>query len=232
MAAPSTSGTVDFKLDILQICEEAFEQAGGELRTGYDLQTSRRSLQLLMLEWANRGINLWTVKEASISLVASTKTYSLEDDAIDVIEGIMRTGSLLTQTDYTLTRISVSTYAQRTNKNTEARPTEMYIDRQNRPTVTFWPVPNDASFTFNYWYLRRIEDIGTDNTKNYDMPERFTPALVAGLASKIALKKPELTARFPLLKALYEEQWTIAAEEDRSKANSVFIPFIEPVTTV
>lgn len=232
MAAPSTSGTVDFKLDILSIVEEAFEQAGGELRTGYDLQTSRRSLQLLMLEWANRGINLWTVKEDSISLVASTKTYNLADDIIDVLDGIVRTNTGVSQTDYTLTRISVSTYAQRTNKNTEARPTEMYIDRQNRPTVTFWPVPNDASFTFNYWYLRRIEDIGADNTKNYDMPERFTPALVAGLASKIALKKPELTARFPLLKALYEEQWEIAAAEDRSKADTMLVPFNEPVTTV
>jgi hypothetical protein len=226
MAAPTTSGTADFKLDFLQMIEEAFEQAGTEMRTGYDLRTARRSLGLLGLEWANQGINLWTVQEASVSLVQGTLTYSLADDTIDVLDGVLRQGSGATQTDFTLTRISVSTYAQRTNKNSQSRPTEMYIDRQNRPTVTFWPVPPNSDDTFNYWYLRRIEDLG-DNTNNSDMPERFVPAMIAGLAYKIAQKKPELEHRVPTLKAFYEEQFSLAASEDREKASLVFVPLAD-----
>tara|TARA_R110002124_G_C8864803_1_gene507303 strand:- start:198 stop:899 length:702 start_codon:yes stop_codon:yes gene_type:complete len=223
MAAPTTSGTVAFKLDILQLCEEAYERAGTEMRTGYDLRSARRSLNIMLLDWVNRGLNLWTVKEATISLVAGTKTYSLADDCVDVLDAVLRDGSGASQTDYNLTRLSVSTYAQTSNKNTSARPTSMYVDRQNRATVTLYPEPNDGSQTFCYWYVRRIEDAG-DNTNNADMPERFIPALISGLAFNIALKRPELEQRMPVLKALYEEAYELAASEDRTKANLVFTP--------
>ena len=123
MAAPTTSGTVAFKLDILQVCEEAWERAGREMRTGYDLRTARRSMELMMLEWLNRGINLWTVKEASVTLVAGTTEYTLADDCIDVLEASLRDGTGTSQVDYNMTRLSVSTYAQTSNKNTQARPT-------------------------------------------------------------------------------------------------------------
>lgn len=226
--APRTSGATEFNLDILEICEEAFERAGTELRSGYDLSSARRSLQIMGLEWANRGINLWTVKEGSVTLAASTRTYTLASDVIDVIEAVARTGTGTDQVDYTMSRISVSTYAQRTNKNTESRPTEYYVDRQNRATMTVWPVPEDTTYTVRYWYLRRIEDAGP-STNNYDMPERFIPALIAGLAYNIALKRPELTDRLQTLKALYEEEFSTAANEDRSKAALQFLPFIEPV---
>jgi len=224
MAAPTTSGTVAFKLDILQICEEAYERAGLEMRTGYDLRTARRSLNLLTLEWLNRGLNLWTVKEASIDLVSGTKTYSLADDCIDVLDAVIRDGTgNTTQTDFSLTRLSVSTYAQTSNKNTNSRPTSMYIDRQNRPTVTLYPEPDDSTQDFVYWYVRRIEDLG-DNTNNNDMPERAVPALIAGLSFYIALKRPELEARIPVLKSHYEEQYELMASEDRSKASLLFSP--------
>jgi len=150
MAAPTTSGTVAFKLDILQICEEAYERAGGEMRTGYDLRSARRSLELLGLEWVNRGINLWTVTEGTLDLVSGTKTYTLADDCIDVLDAVVRDGTGATQTDYNLTRLSVSTYAQTSNKNTSSRPTSMYVDRQNRATVTLYPEPNDSAQDFVY----------------------------------------------------------------------------------
>jgi len=223
MAAPTTSGAVNFKLDILQICEEAYERAGGELRTGYDLRSARRSLELLALEWVNRGLNLWTVKEASLALTVGTSVYSLADDVIDVLDAVIRDGSGTTQTDFTLTRLSVSTYAQTSNKNTESRPTSMYIDRQNRPTVTLYPTPNNAAQTFNYWYIRRIEDLG-DSTNNNDMPERAIPAIVSGLAFNIALKRPEFEARIPILKSHYEEQYELMASEDRSKTPLIISP--------
>jgi len=223
MAAPTTSGTVAFKLDILQICEEAYERAGGEMRTGYDLRSARRSLELLGLEWVNRGINLWTVTEGTLDLVSGTKTYTLADDCIDVLDAVVRDGTGATQTDYNLTRLSVSTYAQTSNKNTSSRPTSMYVDRQNRATVTLYPEPNDSAQDFVYWYIRRIEDMGA-NTNNNDMPERAIPALVAGLAFNIALKRPEFEARVPILKGHYEEQYELMASEDRSKASLIFSP--------
>jgi len=223
MAAPTTSGTSDFKLDILQICEEAYERAGIEMRSGYDLRTARRSLNLMALEWVNRGLNLWTVEESSETLTAGTATYTLDDDCIDVLDAVIRDGSGTSQTDFNLTRITVSTYAQTSNKNTQSRPTSMYVDRQNRTTVTLYPTPNDATQTFNYWYIRRIEDLGV-NTNNVDMPERFVPAMIAGLAFNIALKRPELEQRIPLLKAIYDEQYQLAASEDRDKSALVFSP--------
>jgi hypothetical protein len=227
MAAPTTSGTYDFKLDILQVCEEAYERAGLEMRTGWELRTARRSLELLALEWVNRGLNLWTVTEASVSLVSGTRTYALEDDCIDVLEGVLRDGTGTDQTDYSLTRLSVSTYAQTSNKNTEARPTSMYVDRQTRVSVTLYPTPSDSTQVFRYWYIRRIQDLGSANTNNNDMPERFIPALIAGLAFNIALKRPEAADRVPMLKALYEEAYELAASEDRNKAPLVFSPLQE-----
>ena len=224
MAGPTTSGTANFKLDILQICEEAYERAGKEMRTGYDLRSARRSMQIMMLDWVNRGLNLWTVTEASIDLVSGTKTYDLADDCIDVLDAVVRTGTGASQVDFNLTRLSVVTYAQTSNKNTEARPTSYYVDRQNRATVTLYPEPNDSTQDLVYWYVRRIEDLGAANTNNPDMPERFLPALISGLAFNIALKNPELETRIPFLKALYEEAYELAASEDRTKASLVFTP--------
>ena len=224
MAAPTTSGTADFKLDILQVCEEAYERAGLEMRSGYDLRTARRSLNLMALEWVNRGLNLWTVEESSEALVVGTATYTLDDDCIDVLDAVIRDGSGTSQTDFNLTRITVSNYAQTSNKNTQSRPTSMYVDRQNRATVTLHPTPNDATQTFVYWYVRRIEDLGDANTNNLDMPERFVPAMIAGLAYNIALKRPELENRIPLLKSIYEEQYQLAASEDRDKSSLIFSP--------
>lgn len=224
MAAPTTSGTVNFKLDILQLCEEAYERAGTEMRTGYDLRTARRSLNILLLGWVNRGLNLWTVKEASLDMVAGTKTYTLADDCVDVLEAVIRDGTGASQVDYNLTRLSVSSYAQTSNKNTESRPTSYYVDRQNRATVTVYPEVNDSTLDLVYWYVRRIEDVGAANTNNPDMPERAVPALISGLAFYLALKRPELEQRIPILKALYEEDYEMMASEDRTRASLVFSP--------
>ena len=224
MAAPTTSGTVAFKLDILQICEEAYERAGTEMRTGYDLRTARRSLNIMLLGWVNRGLNLWTVSEATLDMVAGTKTYTLADDCVDVLDAVIRDGTGDSQVDYNLTRLSVSTYAQTSNKNTPARPTSYYVDRQNRATVTVYPEVNDSTLDFVYWYVRRIEDMGATNTNNPDMPERAVPALISGLAFHLALKRPELETRIPILKALYEEEYEMMASEDREKASLVFTP--------
>jgi hypothetical protein len=230
----TTSGTSSFDLQLTDLFEDAFERAGLEMRTGYDFRTARRSFNLLTTEWANRGVNLWTVENGTISLVAGTATYNLPVDTIDLIEHVIRQnpGNSSTQTDINISRISVSTYSTIPNKLSTGRPIQVYVNRQSgattptgvqSPTITVWPVPSDGSYTFVYWRLRRIQDAGNgDGTA--DIPYRFLPALTAGLAYQIAMKKPEAAERIPMLQAEYERQWTLASEEDREKAPVRFVP--------
>jgi hypothetical protein len=169
----ATSGTTAFNLDLSEIVEEAFERCGAELRTGYDLRTARRSLNLLFAEWANRGVNMWTIDQGSITLVPGTETYNLPSDTVDLMEHVIRTGSgnASTQADLNITRISVSTYATIPNKLTQARPIQVYIDRVSPiPNITVWPVPDSSqTYTFVYWRLRRIEDAG-NGVNTMDVP--------------------------------------------------------------
>lgn len=223
----STSGTTTFEPDLSEIIEEAFERCGAELRTGYDLRTARRSLNLLFTDWSNRGINLWTVEQGSLPLVAGTATYSLPSDTVDLLEHVIRTGSGVasTQADLTITRISISTYASLPNKLTQARPIQIYIDRlAPTPTVTLWPIPDDSTtYTLVYWRFRRVQDAG-DGSNTMDVPFRFLPALVAGLAYHLAMKLPGGLERLQVLKAQYDEAWQTAADEDRDKASVRFVP--------
>ena len=230
----TTSGTSSFDLQITDLFEDAYERAGFEMRSGYDFRTARRSFNLLTTEWANRGINLWTVENGSIALTAGAATYNLPLDTIDLIEQVIRQnpGSSSTQIDINISRISVSTYSTIPNKLTTGRPIQVYIDRQSGaqtptgiqyPTITVWPVPSDNSYTFVYWRLRRIQDAGNgDGTA--DIPYRFLPALTAGLAYQIAMKRPEAAARIPMLQAEYERQWDLASSEDREKAPLRIVP--------
>jgi hypothetical protein len=222
-----TSGTTAFNLDLSEIVEEAFERCGAELRTGYDLRTARRSLNLLFADWANRGINLWAIDSGSIPLVAGTATYSLPSDTVDLIEHVIRTGAgnVSTQSDLTITRISVSTYSSIPNKLTQARPIQVYIDRQSPiPTVTVWPVPDSSTpYTLVYWRLRRVQDAG-DGSNTMDVPYRFLTCMVAGLAYYLGLKIPNAMDRLPVLKQQYDEAWDMAASEDREKAAVRFVP--------
>jgi len=220
-----TSGTATFNPSIDVIIEEAFERAGSELRSGYDLKSARRSLDIMSAEWSNRGYNLWTVEQGTISLVANDPTYDLPNDTIDLIEFVVRTGSGASQVDQTLTRIGVNQYASIPTKTQTGLPLQLYIDRATTtPTVTFWPVPQNGTYTFVYWRMRRIQDTG-QASNTMDVPSRFIPAMVAGLAYYIAMKKPDLMDRLPFLKAEYEEQFRLAYEEDRERIPLRIIPY-------
>lgn len=222
----ATSGTSTFNLDLSEIVEEAFERCGGELRTGYDLKTARRSLNLMFADWANRGINMWTFEQGTQTLTPGVATYTLPADTVDLLEHVIRTGagSAATQADLTITRISVSTYATIPNKLQQARPIQIWIERLNIPQFTVWPVP-DSSQTYQlvYWRLRRIQDAG-NGTNTMDMPFRFIPCMVAGLAYYLSMKVPGAEARMPVLKQQYDEAWQLAADEDREKAAIRFVP--------
>lgn len=223
----TTSGTTAFNLDFTDIAEEAWERAGKELRTGYDLRTARRSMNLMTIEWQNRGINMWTIDEGSIPLVAGTATYDLPADTIDLLDHVIRTndGNVATQADLTITRISVSTYSSIPNKLTQARPIQLWVQRlRDAPKVTVWPVPEQSNYyVLRYWRLRRIQDAG-NGVETPDVQFRFLPALTAGLAYYLALKTPELMDRVQMLKAAYDEAFDYAAGEDREKAADRFVP--------
>ncbi len=223
----ATSGTTTFNLDLVELVEEAFERCGAELRTGYDLKTARRSLNLMFADWANRGLNMWTFEQGSITLVAGTATYDLPADTVDLLEHVIRTGagSAATQADLTITRISVSTYATIPNKLQQARPIQIFIQRKTSiPQVTVWPVPdNTQTYTLVYWRLKRLDDAGT-GINTMDVPFRFVPAMVAGLAYHLAMKIPGGVDRLMMLKQQYDEAWALASEEDREKAAVRFVP--------
>lgn len=218
----ATSGTATFNLDLNEYVEEAFERCGAELRTGYDLRTARRSLNLLFADWSNRGINMWTIEQGSQVLTPGTNTYTLPADTVDLIEHVIRTGAgnVSTQTDLTITRISVSTYSSIPNKLQQARPIQVWINRQaDAPQFTVWPTPdNSQTYTFVYWRLRRIQDAGAGGTYTQDIPFRFLNALVAGLAYYLSMKIPGAMERMQVLKAQYDEAWDLASTEDREKA--------------
>ena len=299
----TTTGSTLFNLDFTEIAEEAWERAGREMRSGYDLRTARRSMNLMTIEWQNRGINMWTMEQGFINLTPGLATYALPTDTIDLLEQVIRTGqnSSSTQADLTITRISVSTYATIPYKLQQARPIQVWVQRlsgqvnptdailvgaisatdttltlntvvglagsgfirlnsediyytyisgntlggvfrgQNNttaasqadgtavfvpqlPAVTVWPTPdNSTSYQFVYWRLRRVQDAGA-GVETADMNFRFLPCVVAGLAYHIAMKVPELMPRLEMLKAAYNEQFDLAAGEDREKAAIRFVP--------
>jgi hypothetical protein len=226
----TTTGTAEFNLDLNSLIEEAFERCGAELRSGYDFRTARRSLNLLTIEWANQGINLWTLEQGSIPMVQGQITYDLPVDTIDLLEQVIRTnaGASPNQIDINITRISADTYITIPNKNAQGRPIQVWINRQSgadypvtgvaNPQINVWPAPDQNNYyTFFYYRLRRIQDSGTGiNTQ--DIPFRFLPCLVAGLAYQLSLKIPGAIERAPMLKQMYDEAWQQASDEDREKA--------------
>jgi hypothetical protein len=221
----TTSGTAAFNLDIMDLIEEAYERAGVEARTGYDFRTARRSLNLITAEWANRGLNLWTIEQLTQVVTAGQATYNLPADCIDVIELAVRLTSNGQSTDYTIDRVGVGDYASIPNKATQGRPVQYYVERlTSLSRYTLWPVP-DQAYTILYWQMRRMEDAGA-GTNTIDIPVRFVPCLAAGLAYHLAMKRPEATNRLQFLKGEYEEQFKLAADEDRDRANLHLLPWI------
>jgi hypothetical protein len=305
----TTSGVAAFDLDLNEIVEEAFERAGGEMRTGYDLRTARRSLNLLFADWGNRGVNMWTFEQNVITLATGQPTYALPDDTVDLLDHVIRTNANVpnNQADLTITRISVSTYATIPNKLITGRPIQVWIQKlsgqdsvlagtlqatiladttlipitslagvpnagfikidneliafnevqpasggnpalllncargqggttaaghnsgaaiilSQKNSITVWPTPNPGTtYQFVYWRLRRMQDAG-GGVKTMDVPFRFLPCLVAGLAYYIALKVPDGLSRLQVLKEQYDEAWLTAAGEDQEKAAVRFVP--------
>lgn len=206
----TTSGSRDFNLDVAEVIEEAYERCGLEVRTGYDAKTARRSLNLMFADWANRGLNLWTVKQGVLTLTAGQAQETLTADVVDLLEVVLRRDG----TDYQLDRISRGEYMTLPDKTTQGRPSQFYFDRQIAPVLNIWSVPENSTDQLVYYYVQRIQDADT-LTNTADMPFRFYPCMVAGLAYYMAMKRaPD---RIQMLKSVYEEEFQRAADEDESR---------------
>ena len=216
----TTSGSRDFNLDVGEIIEEAYERCGLEVRTGYDARTARRSLNLMFAEWANRGLNLWTVNQGTITLTQGQAQQTLTSDVVDVLEMVLRRDN----TDYEIERISRGEYLTLPNKTTQGRPSQFYFDRQIDPVINLWSVPENSTDQIIYYYVRRIEDADA-LVNTTDMPFRFYPCMVAGLAYYMSMKRaPE---RSQLLKVVYEEEFQRAADEDEGRTPLKLQPSIQ-----
>jgi hypothetical protein len=229
-----TTATTEFNLDLNNMVEEAFERCGAELRSGYDMRTARRSLNLLTMEWANKGINLWTIEQGEQVLTAGLGEYDLPADTVDLLDHVIRTGTGTNQSDLTISRISVSTYASIPSKNNTGRPIQVWFQRKTGatdsagdvvyPQIHVWPKPGTSqTYTFVYWRMRRMLDAG-NGINGQDVPFRFIPCMVAGLAYHLAKKIPGAEPRIQMLKADYDEAWEWASTEDREKASNRFVP--------
>ena len=206
----ATSGSRDFNIDVGEIIEEAYERCGLEVRTGYDARTARRSLNLMFADWANRGINMWTVAQGTITLTQGQATQTLTADVVDVLEVVLRRSN----TDFEVERISRGEYATLPNKTTQGRPSQFWFNRQINPVINLWAVPENSTDQLIYYYVQRIEDADA-LVNTTDMPFRFYPCMVAGLAYYIAMKRaPE---RIQLLKSVYEEEFQRASDEDEDR---------------
>ena len=213
----TTSSSTNFELDVAEYIEEAFERCGMEVRTGYDLQTAKRSLNILLADWANRGLNQWTIEQRTQSLTSGTAEYELATDVIDILNAVIRRST----TDFTMTRISRDQFLNIPTKSQTGRPSQYFLDRQLTPKVKLWSTPENSTDVLVYDALTRIQDADTQ-TNTMEVPFRFYPCLTAGLAYYIAMKRaPD---RIQLLKAMYEEEFERAAAEDRDRSNLSLTP--------
>jgi len=216
----ATSGSTNFDLNVAEIIEEAYERCGIEARTGYDFKSAWRSMNLMFAEWANRGINLWTVKQGTQALTSGTATYTFTADYTDLLEVVLRRSG----TDYELGRMSRGEYLTLPNKTSTGRPSQYFFDRQTLPQITLWATPDSSTDTLVYYYIKRIQDVDT-LVNTADAPFRFLPCMISGLAYYVAMKKaPE---RVQLLKAVYEEEFQRAAAEDEDRVPLKLQPSIQ-----
>ena len=224
----ATSGTTAFNLDLSDIMEEAYDLCGLTMRSGYDYRNARRALDLIFLEWQNKGLNLWTITQDTQTLTAGTSTYAANTAALEIVDAFIRTdsGDTSKQFDQQLTRISRTEYNHQAKKLNKAKPTQFFADKGTGGiNIVLWSTPDDAqTYTLVYDYIKRIEDTGTPASNNADVPARYLPCLTYALAFNIASKSPEAQLRVPMIKARYDELWNEVSDADRERASVKFVP--------
>ena len=222
----AVSGSTNFEPNITEFIEEAYERCGLELRTGYDLKSAIRSANIMLAEWANRGLNQWTINTGTQTVTQGTESYNLGTDVIDVLDVVVRRTTGTETTDIRLDRVSRAEYFNIPNKATQSRPSQFFLDKQNNPKLFLYPTPENSTDIIRFTKLTRLDD--ADNARNtMDIPFRFYPCFAAGLAYYLSIKRaPERT---PELKAIYEEEFRRAADQDEDRASFKIRPFTRGV---
>lgn len=219
----TTSSSTDFEPDVTEFIEEAFERCGLELRTGYDLKTAKRSINIMLAEWANRGLNQWTIEQTTQTVTQGTNQYTLNSNVIDILDCSIRRNTDGANLDLQMSKISRSEYLNIPTKSTEARPTQFFLDKQVSPVLNIWPTPENSTDVLVFNKLVRMDDADTA-TNTMDMPFRFFPCFAAGLAYYIAIKKaPE---RVVMLKQMYEDEFERALSQDEDSASFRIAPYL------
>ena len=219
----TTSSSTNFEPDVTEFIEEAFERCGLELRTGYDLKTAKRSINLMLAEWANRGLNQWTIEQTTQTVTKGTNQYTLNSNVIDILDCSIRRDTDGTNLDLQMSKISRSEYLNIPTKSTEARPTQFFLDKPVSPVLNIWPTPENSTDVLVFNKLVRMDDADTA-TNTMDMPFRFFPCFAAGLAYYIAIKKaPE---RVVMLKQMYEDEFERALSQDEDSASFRIAPYL------
>ena len=219
----STSSSTNFEPDVTEFVEEAFERCGLELRTGYDLKTAKRSINLMLAEWANRGLNQWTIEQATQTVTKGTNQYTLNSNVIDILDCSLRRDTDGTNLDLQMTKISRSEFLNIPTKSTQARPNQFFLDKQVSPVLNIWPTPENSTDVLVFNKLVRMDDADTA-TNTMDMPFRFYPCFAAGLAYYIAIKKaPD---RVVMLKQMYEDEFERAMSQDEDSASFRISPYL------
>jgi len=220
------SGSTNFEPNVTEFIEEAFERCGIELRTGYDLKTAKRSINIMLAEWANRGLNQWTIEQTTQTVTEGTNSYSLNSNVIDILDMVVRRTTNSVNTDTNMSRISRSEYLNIPNKDTKARPNQFFFDKQTTPAIKIYPTPENSTDILVFNKLVRMDDADTA-TNTMDLPFRFYPCFAAGLAYYISIKRaPQRTAE---LKAIYEEEFRRAADQDEDRASFRIRPHLRSV---
>jgi hypothetical protein len=216
------SGSTNFEPNVAEFVEEAFERCGLELRTGYDLKTAKRSINFMLAEWANRGLNQWTIEQTNQTVTQGQSNYTLNSNVIDILDVVLRRTTNNVQTDISIDRLSRSSYLNIPNKDTQAMPSQWFLDKLTDPVLKVWPTPNNSTDILVFNKLVRMDDADS-GTNTMDMPFRFYPCFAAGLAYYIAIKRaPE---KVQLLKQAYEEEFERAMSTDEDKASFRIRPF-------
>ena len=219
----ATSSSTDFEPNVAEFVEEAFERCGLELRTGYDLKTAKRSINLMLAEWANRGLNQWTIEQATQTVIKGTNQYNLDSNIIDILDCSLRRNTEGTNLDLQMTKISRSEFLNIPTKSTQARPNQFFLDKQISPVLNIWPTPENSTDVLVFNKLVRMDDADTA-TNTMDMPFRFYPCFAAGLAYYIAIKKaPD---RVVMLKQMYEDEFERAMSQDEDTASFRISPYL------
>ena len=217
------SGSTNFEPNVTEFVEEAFERCGIELRTGYDLKTAKRSINLMLAEWANRGLNQWTIEQATQTVTKGTNQYTLDSNVIDILDCSLRRDTDGTNLDLQMTKISRSEFLNIPTKSTQARPNQFFLDKQVSPVLNIWPTPENSTDVLVFNKLVRMDDADTA-TNTMDMPFRFYPCFAAGLAYYIAIKKaPD---RVVMLKQMYEDEFERAMSQDEDTASFRISPYL------